>query len=234
MSSVTNLAFSADQIVELAKVFTWPLTTIVLALLFKSKLASVLDSFMTKNSVTELSTPAFTAKFSQVNPASEPSNERHSIEISADYESVVKNQNENESKYTRALLKNYQLHRKSYNLSDAEALTMAEKNLSITVAQNWYAGINRIIYKSQWVLLDYMYAQIDKKVSFEYMSSQFVSTKSVTQELEHATRELYVNYLINQGLIQVSGDDYKLTDMGESYVEFMKKYPNLVTSLDPR
>ncbi|WP_274015919.1 hypothetical protein [Vibrio parahaemolyticus] len=232
MAESYNLVFTAAQIVELAKIFAWPATTIILALVFRNKISSAFNGFFQKNNVTELSTPVGTLKFSQTESAVELQAESSNVEMTKDYESVVKYQNENESKYTRALLKNYQLYRQSYNVSDATALVTAEKALAITVAHNVYGNINRMIYKSQLVYLQKMYKQDSNIVSIEDLEQYYSSVRPHSPLFENVTSEQYVSFLIGQGLVQVSGTNYELTDFGESYVEYMNKYPNLVLSLN--
>lgn len=232
MAESHNLAFTAAQIVELAQIFAWPATTIVLALVFRSKLSSAFDGFFKKNNVTELSTPVGTLKFSQSESVVELQAESSNVEMTKDYESVVKYQNENESKYTKALLKNYQLYRQSYNVNDATALETAEKALAITVAHNVYSNINRMIYKSQLVYLQQIYKQDSNIVSFENLEQYYSSVRPNSPLFENVTSQQYVSFLIGQGLAQVSGANYELTEFGESYVEYMNKYPNLVSSLN--
>ncbi|EKM27719.1 hypothetical protein [Vibrio sp. HENC-03] len=224
--------FTATNIVEIVKVLAWPVTTLIVALVFRGRLASVIDGFIKRNSVTEFSTPAFTAKFSQDKSGVEVQAEVKRTEISADYQTVVKFQEENQSKHTRTLLKNHQLHRKSYNLTDAEAVEMVEKALVITIAQNAYIAINRVIYKSQLVLLEHMYTQVNLFASTTYVDGYFQQIKPNSLLFANLDTQQYIAYLLDQGLIKVTGEGFALTDYGESYVEYMKRYPNLVTHLN--
>jgi hypothetical protein len=233
MATTYSLDFTAAQIVELAKIFAWPATTLVLALVFRSKLFSAFDVFFQKNNITELTTPVGTLKFSQSESVVELRSESSNVEMTKDYESVVKYQKDNERKYTRTLLKHYQLYRKSYDISDATALDTTEKALAITVAHNVYSNINRMIYKSQLVYLQQIYSKRPNAASFESLEQYYLSVRSNSPLFENVTTEQYLSFLIINNLAQVSGDSYELTEIGESYVEYMNKYPNIVLSLNP-
>ncbi|MBU3823237.1 MAG: hypothetical protein H9917_00210 [Candidatus Oceanisphaera merdipullorum] len=232
MAGANNIVFESDQIVELIKTLVWPITTIIMALAFRVKLASALDGFLKKNNVTEFSTSGFTAKFSQTITPSELQGDNKSVEISVDYHSVIKYQTENKSKYTCSLLKNYRLYRCSYNISDLEALEMVETALAITISHNMYAGINRVIYKSQLFFLEHIHSQRPNKVTTPDLVNYFSSVQLSTPLLTNITASQYVSYLIGALLMKITADIYELTDFGESYVEYMRNYPNLVGHLD--
>ncbi|CAH6974318.1 conserved hypothetical protein [Vibrio chagasii] len=230
-----EIVWSAKDVVDLVRAISWPIAATFIVLLSRGKLSKAIEMFFKRNNVTELRAAGFSAKFSesaQVKEAAQVTSDHSDISsISQDYQVLVEYQKENESKHSKALLKQIRLHRDSYKISVEKQLEIAEVALSQSQASNNYFHVNKFIYRSQFELLSTMTTN-GNAISVQDAHQYFESVKlNYAHIFSHTDLHQYMAYLLSSGLVKKSQDHYSLTDYGESYMEYMSRYSDLISQL---
>lgn len=235
-SNAEQLFWTAADIVNLVGVVAWPIASVLLAFLLRTKLSSFLNRFFNRNNVTELSAGSFTAKFTQSKQgASNPEEKQESI-VPMHQEGEGATQfltrlSQNETTLSKNLLKGIRTHIKSIELSDKQTIEALEKELSITQSRIYFMDLNRVIYRSQYNLFKLLkdnsgtLTELEISAFYDSVKKQFPGVFGVTELIN------YLAYPMRVGLLEKHDGNYHLTDYGNSYVSFMDKNSNLIMEL---
>jgi len=231
-----ELMWTASNIVDFAGVIAWPVASIILVLILRSKVSGYIGSFLNRNNVTELSAAGFTAKFSQLSQASiNPEDKQESItsspkvvEGSAEF---LERLSQDETKTSKRILENIKNHIRSLDLTGDQAIEALEKDLSLNIAKLYFVDINRILYRSQYDLLKWL-KESSGKLPESQISDYYENIRSkFPMFYGHVDLISYLAYPMQVGLIEKRDGSYRLTEYGDSYVTFMDRNSNLIMGL---
>lgn len=236
-NNVDKLIWTATEIVNLVDVLAWPLASVALVFLLRSKLSGFLNGFFNRNNVTELSAGSFTAKFTQSKQGAnnlEDKQEKvatmpHAGEDATEFLTRL---SQNETKTSKNILKGIQSHISSLGLSGNKAIEVLEIELSLTQARIYFLDLNRVLYRSQYNLLTLLkdnsgkLAESEVSIFYEKVKSNFPLVFGSTELIN------YLAYPMRVNLIEKNGSCYCLTDYGDSYLSFMDKNSHLIMELN--
>ena len=236
-SNVEHLIWTAGDIVNLAGVISWPIASVVLVFLLRSRLSGFFNGFFNRNNVTELSAGSFTAKFTQskhnaVNPEDTQETIVAMSQAGEGVNNFIERLSRNETKSSKYLLKGIRDHMSSLGLSKEKTIEVLEKELSLTQARIYFLDLNRVLYRSQYNLFKLMkdnsgkLTESDVSIFYEKVKSNFPTVFGFTELIN------YLAYPMRVNLIEKNGGNYYLTDYGDSYVSFMDINSNLIMELN--
>ncbi|TGV20637.1 hypothetical protein E5N72_11350 [Pseudoalteromonas sp. MEBiC 03607] len=233
----TIYAWTPKLIVELVSVLVWPLTVIIIGIKFRSGISDVISNFFTRNRVSELSatTSGLSAKFVAEKQSSEIKESATSSSINLpdtmSSEAIKKRHEDYKTEFSVELYNAIKSHLAALNLPQEEQIEILAKEVALYQSALRYFDINKVLFRSQYNLFNIM-RQNNGEISKESAKNNFEEVKRfVGEAFAEWDWVKYIAFPVSSGLITDSGDTYNLTPIGNSYVAYMSKNPQLIDDL---
>lgn len=232
---VIENSWKPDQMVEFANVLAWPIASLIIVILLRGKLTGIVKDFFISNRVSEVKAGAVSAKFVQSEQIENPSvtlpRSQSSTQVNDGYQAIIERQNKCETKYSEQLRSSLTLQMKSLNIAPDKEADLLKKEISLIQASQSFTSFNRVLYRSQYDLFVLTKKQ-GSKISIQETSNYFSSKKMLYPSVFGSTDlNQYLSYPLRMGVIEKFDGYYKLTEYGESYVEYMDRNFNLIDEL---
>lgn len=234
---VVTCAWSPKYIVELFKYISWPIVSVILAILFKTFFHKIGHNLFRGTRISELTlgTSGATAKFEKGQDVSGKNISTVSLAslpdgMSAD--AIRARQLEYQTEYSELMFDSVNKHVSMMNVSDNEKIELLARDVSLLQCAMKYIEVNRVIFRSQYNLLGVM-VHSSGVLSSSDVDNYFSLIKAGKPE-DFSTWDSikYISYLVGVGLIVSEGEQYKITVFGRSYLVFMSKNPQMVDGLN--
>lgn len=229
--------WSPQLIIDLINAVIWPFTVLVIGLRFRSGIYESIQSFFSKNNVSEVSATAsgITARFIAAKQSSEATEVKGTKEISLpedmSAEAVKNRHDQDKTEYSEKLYEDIKIHLSALNLSQEEEIELLAKETSLLQSALRYFDINKVLFRSQFDLFSIM-ANNSGYINQEEAQHNFLQFKNIAGDaLSNWDWTKYIAYPMSSGLITYEDNKYKLTELGKSYVDFMSRRPQLVDEL---
>ena len=230
-------AWTPEIIVNLIRGVIWPFTVLLLGWRFRGGISNALSNFFSKNTVTELSASptGVTAKFRAAQQSAEviePKNPQSAIiPAGADFESIQNRHSEDRTEYSSKLFSSIKQHIDALGIDDEQKINLLETEASLLQSALRYFEINKVLFRSQFDLFsDYFFE--NEYVSIDDIKKHFSMVSLNNPEgLAGWDYAKYMAFPISAGIVQSSPNGYKLTKLGTSYVQFMRKNLQLIDEL---
>jgi len=235
VEQIISGSWTPEVIVSLIGEVAWPLVLIILGWRFKSGIIDGVGKFFSKNNVTEVSatTTGLTAKFKEAQQSAkskESVNESVAIPEGTSYSELIKRQESHSSEHSLQLYEHIKNHVGSLKLDSDSAIELLSKELSLLQAGLAYFDINKTLFRSQFDLLNGWL--IEDNISEENLKAYFDNLlKKNTDNLNGWDYIKYMAYPVSRGLIEYKEDNYTITVLGKSYIQFMKKNIQFIDEL---
>jgi hypothetical protein len=229
--------WTPQLIVEVIKAVAWPLTLLLIGLRFRSGIYDSIRSFFSKNTVTEVSATAsgVSAKFVAAKQSTETKESAGSSAVSLpkniSAESIRQRHEQNKTDLSEEFYRSIKNHLLALTLSPDEEIEILAKEVSQLQSAVRYFDINKVLFRSQFNLFSLM-RNNDGYISKEDINRYFLANKN---EFVEAFLDWdlvkYISFPVSNGFISDDGNGYQLTTLGNSYVAFMSRNPQLVNEL---
>ncbi|SFV59195.1 DUF1176 domain-containing protein [hydrothermal vent metagenome] len=194
--------------------------------------AWTLPSFQSKVEVT-------TSEFRASQPSAKAKEilhkENDKLADAKDYESILKLYRENARIYRNKIYENLKQHIIELKLDDEKTNELLMIELSLLKSQVNYYYINKILWHSQfdlfngWLSNGLSITNNELETYFNVIvKNKYDYSFDTDSQWDYIT---YIAYPLSAGIIEYTGESYKLTDLGNSYIRFMRKNMYLVAEL---
>jgi hypothetical protein len=235
VDQVSSVSWTPEIIVNLIGEIAWPLVLIILGWRFKNGIIDGIGKFFSNNNVTEVSATAtsLTAKFKEAQQSSkskENSSQPAAIPEGVSYSELIKRQESHSSEHSLQLYEHIKSHVNSLELDNDSAIELLSKELSLLQAALAYIDISKTLFRSQFDLLNGWLT--DGEISEENLKAYFANlVKNNPDILDGWDYIKYMAYPVSRGLIEYKEDNYVITVLGKSYIQFMKKNIQFIDEL---
>lgn len=224
-------------IVELIKEVAWPLVILFIGLKFRSVTFGAIRDFFSHNTVSEVSasTSGVTAKFVAAKQATEAleSAGSNAINLPNDMTAdAIKCRHEHHrTEFSEELYESIKTHLSALKISHEEKIEILAREASLLQSAIRYFDINKVLFRSQFNLFSIM-ANNSGYIDSNDAQRNFQSVREIVGDAFSDWDWIkYIAYPVSTGLIIDEEGGYKLTMLGESYVSFMSRNPQLVDEL---
>jgi len=226
--------WTPDSIVGLISALAWPLSVLVLGLIFKGSIKDFLNKLISGGNVSEVSAGAsgVTLRF-QATKQSEKAKKDYNFELPQhqSIESIRARQEEFRTEASEEMRESIQAHISALDLDPAEAIELLVTDLSLVHSAVAYLDTNKAIFRSQFDLLNAL-ATLDDGMDRQEIESYFNSVKTNNSEVfRDWDTNTYLSYLSSKNLISEVEGTYSSTKYSRSYVKFMNKKPEYINEL---
>ncbi|MEQ4976028.1 hypothetical protein ABN097_17230 [Enterobacter cloacae] len=228
--------WSPQLIVELIKSVAWPVVVILIGIGFRSKISQVIHTFFSKNSVSEFSASVsgVSAKFTAAKQSetletanSTATNLPNNISIKA-----LQARHELErTEFSEELYQSIKTHLSVLNVTHEESIELLAQELSLSQSFLRYFEITKVLFRSQFDFFQFI-ANKDGCISEKEALLYFEKVKECFSDaFSDWDLVKYIAYPVSNGVLVIEGDNFIITTMGRSYINFMSRNPQLIDGL---
>ncbi|WP_269334840.1 hypothetical protein [Vibrio atlanticus] len=235
VETTSNLhSWEPELVVSLLDTLAWPVVVMIGIVILGSNLVPSIKQFFAKSQVSELSVGTTgakaTFKASQETPSESVKKVSESIELSGDYKNIVELQASNTSELSNKLKEVIGNQVAGLKISESEQVELLTTEVALLRVAIICYDINKVLFRSQYDLLS-NWLDNGSSITYEQLSSYFEEQARNSDAFSDWDTEKYVSYLISSGLVESDGHSYAMTMAGMSYVAFMKRNPQHISSL---
>lgn len=150
--------------------------------------------------------------------------------MSGDYKNIVELQASNTSELSNKLKEVIGNQVAGLKISESEQVELLTTEVALLRVAIICYDINKVLFRSQYDLLS-NWLDNGSSITYEQLSSYFEEQARNSDAFSDWDTEKYVSYLISSGLVESDGHSYAMTMAGMSYVAFMKRNPQHISSL---
>jgi hypothetical protein len=233
---IDSCDWTPELIVSMISEIIWPLTILIIGWKFRGGISGVLTNFFSKNDIAEVSASAtgITAKFTAIQEQASISSSAYgsnSLPDGADYASLAEIHRKHETEFSKKLKAENDRHVSLLEIDDKTKIDLLTEELSLYQSALRYADINKALFRSQYDLFDEILYE-NNEVTVEDVKTHLENfKKSHPGLLDSWDYVKYMAFPLSSHLIENSGSGYRLTSVGRSYVNFMKRNLNLIDDL---
>ena len=230
-------SWTPELVVDLIKNTAWPVVVLLIGFRFRSGISESLRKFFNRNTVSEVSASAsgVSAKFVAAKQTSETLESAGSNAVNLpetmSVEAIRERHELHRTEFSEELYKAIITHLSALEISSEEKLDIMAREASLLQSAIRYFDINKVLFRSQFNLFSIM-ANNSGFICDDDARNNFKEVKELVGEaLGDWDWIKYSSYPVSNGLMRKENGGYKLTELGESYVSFMSKNPQLVDEL---
>jgi hypothetical protein len=233
---ITTSIWTPEIIVNLVGELAWPITIVILGWRFRSGINDAVSNFFNKNNVSEISATAtgVTAKFKEAQQSAKIKgniSKQSDLPDVASFEDMKEKQATNSTEFSLQLYTSIKNHVASLGINDEDKIELLSKELSLLQAALRFFDINKLLFRSQFDLLNGWFAG-DTKMSEGDIKLYFTNLVTANPDnLGGWDHIKYLAYPVSSGLVSYENENYTLTKMGKSYIEFMKRNIGFIDDL---
>lgn len=228
--------WTPEIIVDLVSELAWPIVILLIAWRFKDSIKSGIVNFFNRNNVTEISVGAsgLTAKIEASKQEIESIKIKKPIEPlpeGRDANSIKQLHTERATKYSLELLQKAQDHVDALDLSDPGKIELLCTEVSLLQSVLHYIDITTVLFLSQYNLFNKSFYP-HNIVTKEDIETYYNKVKAHNPEgYESWDIDKYLAYPLSINMIEPYENGYRLTNLGSSYVIYIRSNPGFLDYL---
>lgn len=224
------------EILNFISSLAWPIVVLILGFHLKGSVAELISKLFSNREVEEFtaSTTGISAKFVQRQQATDTSasgSKPLNLPPGMSYDDIIEKQKRTTTTYSEALLRDIRQHVDALNLEDSTKCEVLMKELSLVTAGARFFRINSVLFKSQFDLFNTL---MSNGMAAPYKAVESYFNNVVQPNIESFKAwdvDKYLSYPISEGLIFLDDNGFRLTELGESYIEFLRCNTDYISEL---